>query len=352
VISHTSTRKYEGEKVDVRQVGKELGVRYVLEGSVRKAGDSVRITAQLIDATTGDHVWANNWDCPIKEIFALQDEITKKILEALEIKLVYGDEARRIAQTTNNLKAYGLYHQAREQAALFTKEGNFRAKLLVQQALEEDPKFIRAIVTMGWLYRIENLYKFSEHPDQSWEKGMAWAQKALAMEESFADTYALMAILHGAKGDTDRSLPLIKKALSLDPNSSQNLALAGLIYNDAGMAKEGLAATKEAFRLCPFPNSWFYRVLAASYNHLARYDEAIPPAREGVRRLSRNIAIRFHLTIALAGAGQMDEARVHAKEMLSIEPDSSFTKSYLRNQGSPEVKARLEALLRKVGLLE
>jgi adenylate cyclase len=352
VISHTSTSKYEGKKVDVRQIGKELGVRYVLEGSVRKTGDSVRITAQLIDAATGDHVWANNWDYPIKEIFTQQDEITKKILEALEIKLVYGDEARRIAQTTDNLKAYGLYHQGRGQAALFTKEGTFRAKLLFEQAIQEDPTFIRAFVSMGWMYAIESLYRFSGNPDQSRDQGTAWAQKALAMDESFADTYTLMAYLHSAKGDADRSVALIEKALSLDPNSSQNLAVAGLIYNDAGMAKEGLAATKEAFRLSPFPNSWFYRALAGSYNHLARYEEAIPPAREGVRRLSRNIAYRFHLTIALAGAGKMDEALLHAKEMLSIEPDSSFMKSYLQKQGSPEVKARLEALLRKVGLLE
>jgi adenylate cyclase len=352
VIARKSSSIYKGKSVDVRQIGRELGVRYVLEGSVRKAGERMRITAQLIDATNGDHLWAESWDRPLQDFFALQDEITRKVMEELDVKLVYGGQARRIARTTNNLKAYRLYHQGRKLIARFTRESLFLGREVIEKALEEDPKFIRGWVALAWSYRFEFFFKWSDTPEKAWDKGLEVAERALTMDDTFSDSYAVLAKLYNDKGDTDNSVPLIKKAIELDPNNSMNYGLAGLIFNDAGMPEEGLVATKKAFRLNPFPDAWYFMPLSASYNHMAQYDKAIFAAKECVNRLKDNIECRFHLTIAYMGAGQEAEARKHAKEMLRIEPHSSYIKWHLTTQKNPEVKQRLEDLLRKVGLLK
>lgn len=351
VISHTSTNRYRDKSVDVRLIGKELGVRYVLEGSVRKSGDRMRITAQLIDATSGGHVWAESWDRPVNDFFVLQDEITLSVMQKMEVRLSGIVHARKHGGTTN-LKAYELYYEGRKFHLRFTKEGFAESKKYFLQALELDPNYLRAFVNLGWSYRNQAFFKYTEDPQKTWQEGMAIAKKVLERDPESGDAYALLAKLHNDKSDTVRSRKYIKIALQRDPNSAVFLGLAGLIFNDAGFPEEGLVVTEKAFRLSPFPPGWFYMPLSASYNHMARYEEAIPPARECVKRLPENIECRFHLTIALAGAGQIEEARAHVKEMLRIEPDSSFMKLHLKTQGNPEVKARLEGLLRKVGLLE
>jgi len=350
VISHTSTNQYRDKSVDVRQIGRELGVRYVLEGSVRKSGDRMRITAQLIDATSGDHAWAESWDRPVTDFFALQDEITRNVMEKLASKLAVYVPFHSV-QGTDNLKAYELYYTGRKFHLKFTKDGFAEAKGYFLRALELDPNYLRALVALGWNYRNQAFFKYTEDPDKTWEEGMAIAKRVLALDRSTGLAYSLLAKLHNDKGDTVSSRRYIKMALERAPDNAHFQGLAGLIFNDAGYPEEGLAATQKAFKLSPFPPGWFYMPLSASYNHMARYEEAIPPARECVRRLPENIECRFHLAIALMGAGRKKEAMEHAKEMLRIEPESSFMKLHLRTQGSPEVKARLEILLRELGLL-
>lgn len=351
VTSHTSTSRYRNKSVDVRQIGKELGVRYVLEGSVRKSGDRMRITAQLIDATSGDHVWAESWDRPLSDFFALQDEITLSVMQKMEVRLSGIVHARKHGGTTN-LKAYELYYEGRKFHLKFTKEGFAESKKYFLRALELDPNYLRALVNLGWNYRNQAFFKYTEDPEKTWQEGMAIAKEVMKRDPGGGDAYALLAKLHNDKGDTVSSRKYIKMALERDPNSAVFLGLAGLIFNDAGFPEEGLVVTEKAFRLSPFPPGWFYMPLSACYNHMARYEEAIPPGRECVKRLPENIECRFHLAIALAGAEEWDEAEVHAREMLRIEPHSSFMKLHLRTQGSPQVKARLESLLRKLGLLE
>jgi adenylate cyclase len=351
VISHTSTSQYRNKSVDVRQIGKDLGVRYVLEGSVQRSGDRMRITAQLIDATSGDHVWAESWDRPVSDFFALQDEITLGVVQKMEVRLAGQLHARKHRGTTN-LKAYELYYKGRKFHVKFTKEGFEEAKKYFLRALELDPNYLPALVNLGWVYRNQAFFGYTEDAEKTWQDGMAIAKEVLKRDPEGGDAYALLAKLHNDKGDTVSSRKYIKMALQRDPNSVVFLGLAGLIFNDAGFPEEGLVVTEKAFRLSPFPLGWFYMPLSASYNHMARYEEAIPPARECVKRLPENIECRFHLTIALAGAGKLEEAKRHAKEMLRIDPHSSFMTLHLKTQGSPEVKARLEALLRKVGLLK
>ncbi len=351
VISRTSTGQYRNKSVDVRQIGKDLGVRYVLEGSVQRSGDRMRITAQLINATSGDHVWAESWDRPVSDFFALQDEITLGVVQKLEIRLA-GQLLARKHRGTTNLKAYELYYKGRKFHVKFTKEGFEESKKYFLRVLELDPNYLAALVNLGWVYRNQAFFRYAEDPEKTWQAGMAIAKEVLKRDPEGGDAYALLAKLHNDKGDTVSSRKYIKMALERDPNSVVFLGLAGLIFNDAGFPEEGLVVTQKAFRLSPYPLGWFYMPLSASYNHMARYEEAIPPARECVKRLSENIECRFHLTIALAGAGHLEEAKLHAREMLRIEPHSSFMKLHLRTQGNPEVKARLEALLRKVGLLK
>ena len=186
VIARNSSFTYKGKPVKVQQVGRELGVKYVLEGSVRKAGDKVRITAQLVDAKTGHHLWAERYDRDLKDIFALQDDITKKVITALQVKLTQGETARLLGKGTKNLEAYlkamkGLHHHHR-----FNKNDNEMARRLYEEAIELDPKYANAYVLLAWTYYDEAQYRWPETPRISYEKAVELARKAISLDEQYA----------------------------------------------------------------------------------------------------------------------------------------------------------------------
>jgi adenylate cyclase len=181
VIARTSSFKYKGKEVDVRKVGRELGVRYVLEGSVRKSGDKLRITAQLIDAKTGNHVWAERYDRDLKDIFTLQDEITKKIITALQVKLTAGEQARLGSRGTDNLDAYLKCLAAREHLLRFNKDDNLIARQKAEEAIALDPKYSDAYSLLGKTHILDAWFKWSESPKGSMGNAFKLAKKALVV---------------------------------------------------------------------------------------------------------------------------------------------------------------------------
>jgi adenylate cyclase len=192
VIARNSSFIYKGKSVKIQEVGRELGVRYVLEGSVRKGGDRVRITAQLIEATTGNHLWAERYDRNLKDVFALQDEITMKILMALQVKLTEGEQGRILGKGTENHEAYVRILQGREHIYLMNKEGNALARQSFEEATALDPEFAVGYTYLAWTYLIEVHLGFSDSPERSMEKALELAQKALALDDSLADAHALL----------------------------------------------------------------------------------------------------------------------------------------------------------------
>jgi adenylate cyclase len=349
VISRQSTFTYKGKPVKAKQVSEELGVRYVLEGSVRKAGDKVRITAQLIDAITGYHLWAERYDRDLKDIFALQDEITLKIISALQVKLV-GLQFGLSVQGTDNLEAYLKLLQSREQAARFTKEGNILARRYAEEAVALDPKYAGAYLRLSATYIMDSRYGTTESAEQSLRSAEECVQKALALDDSSGEAHAFLGRIYLTKRLYEKAIAEGERALALDPNSDfVQAALAYSLYY-SGRFEEAIAIYQKAIRLNPLP-AWYYLVLASSYAHLGRYEEAIDEYKKALHRTPDSAMPFLGLAATYSLMGREKEAQDEAAKVLRIDPKFSleyYAKSLLfKNHADFD---RYIDALRKAGL--
>jgi len=311
VIARNSTFTYKGKPVKVQQVSRELGVKYVLEGSVRKAGDKVRITAQLVDAKTGHHLWAERYDRDLKNIFALQDEITKKIITSLQVKLTRGDAERLYAKGTDNLEAYLRCLQARELIlGAVTKEKNMLARRLAQEAIDLDPNYSEAYRDLAMTYVYEVYILTTKSPRKSLERATELTQKAIALDNSNAHAHSLLAEIYVFLGQHDKAVAAVEHAFSLEPNSPQILYRYGRVLYTVG-----------------------------------RWEEALPYFEEAMPYLM--LAVNYSL------AGREDDARETAKEVLRINPKFSVKsqeRRLMRSFKNPVHTKRLTTAMRKAGL--
>jgi adenylate cyclase len=214
VIARNSTFIYKGKPVDVQQVGRELGVRYVLEGSVRKAGDRVRITAQLIDATTGHHLWAERYDRDLKDIFAIQDEITLKILKALQVK-----QARLYAKGTENIEAYLKMGQARSYFYRFDRGSNLLARQICEEVISLAPNWELPYCVLGFTHWMDMRSGWSVSPEESIQEAFQFAQKAISLNES-PIAHALLCFLYTQARQHEKAIEEAERSIALDPNSA------------------------------------------------------------------------------------------------------------------------------------
>jgi len=350
VISRQSTFTYKGKPVKVKQVSEELGVRYVLEGSVRKAGDKVRITAQLIDAITGHHLWAERYDRNLKDIFALQDEITLKIISALQVKLVGVDRSGLSVKGTDNLEAYLKLLQSREQAGRFTKEGNILARKYAEEAIALDPKYAGAYLRLSATLIMDLTYGTTESPEQSLRRAEECVQKALVLDNSSGEAHAFLGRIYLSKRQYEKAIAEGERALTLDPNS--DFVQAALAYSSyyAGRFEEAIAMYQKAIRLNPFP-AWYYQMLASSYSQLGRHEEAIKGYKKALDRAPDSTMPHLGLAATYSLMGREKEAQDEAAEVLRIDPKFSLehhAKSLLfKNQA--DLDRHIDAL-RKAGL--
>ena len=351
VIARTSTFYYKGKAVKVQQVSEALGVRYVLEGSVRKANDKIRITAQLIDATTGSHLWAERYDRDLNDIFALQDEITLKIISALQVNLTVGEQARITAKGTKNLEAYLKLMQAREAASRFTKEGNALARKLVEEVIALDANYASAYLSLSATYLMDISFGTTESPEQSLRHAEESVQKTLLLDDSLADAHAYLGRIYLAKRQYDKAITEGERALVLGPNSDFIQAALAFSLQHAGRFEEAVALYKKAIRLSPVPPSWYLAGLGSSYIGLGRYEEAIKEYEKALHRAPDNQATHLSLAATYSLMGRDKEAHAAAAEVLRIDPKFSleyYTKTSLyKNQA--DIDHIVEAL-RKAGL--
>ena len=254
VIARNSTFVYKGKPVKIQKVAEDLGVRYVLEGSVQKSGDKVRITAQLIDAITSHHVWGEHYDREFKDIFALQDEITIKILRALRIELTDGAQARQWAQRPiKNLKAYVLNYQGNDFIKNGTKQDNDTARHLFEEAIALDPEFVCPYVNLGMAHFWDARNGWSESPAKSIQRAFELAQKAVAMDDSYDLGHSLLGAVYLAMRQHDKAIAEGKKAIALNPNGALAFIwLAGFV-GVSGNWEESAMHAKQSIRLHPFP---------------------------------------------------------------------------------------------------
>jgi adenylate cyclase len=345
VIARNSTFTYKGKPIKVQQVSEELGVRYVLEGSVKKAGDEIRITAQLIDALTGHHLWAGRYDRNLSDLFAVQDEITKKIITAMQVKLTEGEQARAAAKGTNNLEAYLKYLQAKEYANVLNIESNALARQLAEEAIALDPEYAMAYKVLGRTHIVDVWFGTSKSPKDSLAKARELLQKAIVLDDTYAEAYALLGFLFVMAQQDDKAIALGEKAVALNPNSADAHFRLGKILSLANNRwKESIPEYKKAIRLNPIPPNIYLYSLGLAYASMGQYEEGIAWCEKAVRQEPDSLFARIMMTVVYSYSGRNEEARAEAAEVLRLNPKFSLEK-YEKKFSEHMISA-----LRKAGL--
>ena len=350
VIARNSTFTYKGKPVKVKQVSEELGVRYVLEGSVQKSGNRVRITAQLIDALSGHHLWAERYDRDLKDIFALQDEITMKVITALQVELTAGEMAGVIAKGTKNIDAFIKYLRAFELSNRLTKEGNAQARKILEEAVALDPEYPRLYMGLAFTHIYDVWHGTTESPDQSLARAFELAQKAISLDDSNAAAYSVLGTIYAMKRQYDQAIAKGKRAISLDPNSADNFMQLGWILNWAGRAEEAILYIQNAIRLNPLPPSSYFVNLAVAYRDSGQYEKAIEVSKRALQREPNSQFPYIHMAISYIRLGREEEARAAAAEILRINPEFSLERYAKILPFSQPVADRVVEDLRKAGL--
>ncbi len=352
VIAHNSTSTYKGRAVKIQQVAEELGVRYVLKGSVQKAEDRVRITAQLIDAITGKQMWVERYDRDLKDIFALQDEITMKIITALQVQLTEGEEINMRAGT-DNLGAYLKIMQANDQFDRWNKEGNALARKLTEEAIALDPEYADAYLNLSAVHLMDMMYGSSESLEQSLKLAEEMVQKAISLRGAYADARAFLGRIYLTKRQYDEAIAEGERAVALYPNSAFiNAALAfSLMY--AGRPEDAIVLYKKAIRLSPIADLWYFRGLGGCYSMAGRYEEAISEYKKAIKRSPDAVIAHVGAAAAYSLWEREKEAQAEAAEVLRIDHKfslESFRKGQLY-KNPKDLEREIDAL-RKAGLPE
>ena len=351
VIARNSTFTYKGKPVDVRRVGQELGVRYVLEGSVQRTSERLRVNVQLIDAQTGRHLWAERYDRKLADIFNIQDNITQRIMTELDVKLLQGEQARAWRKATRNRQAYELYLKGREHHERFTREDVARAQAIFQQALDLDPKFTMAMVWLGWTHYIQGDSGWSSDPKDSYLKAVALARRAIAVDPFLGDTYAGLTNWLSTMEKYPEAIAAAERAIALSPNQADILVLSGWTFASNGRANEAITLMERAIRLNPFPPNWYFGGLGDSLLLANRVEEALPFQRKCVEQAPDFLWCQLGLTATYTEAGNLEQATAQAKEALRINPKiTAEDNTYVRSIGNPKDRARITIALRKAGL--
>jgi TolB-like protein/DNA-binding winged helix-turn-helix (wHTH) protein len=353
VISRNSAFTYKGKAVKAQDVGKELGVQYVLEGSVQRAGSQVRITAQLIDATTGYQLWSEHYDRPLQNVFALQDEIVQRIVTTLKLRLTLWEQGILVHKTTDNLEAYDFYLRGLELYSRDTKETHAQARQMFERAIELDPQYAAPYAFLGWISYEEVVFHGIQDP-QALERAFALAHKAVALDDSLAEARHLVAYSYLFHKQHEQAIAEAERTIALNLNRVECYASMAQILIYAGRPAEAFGWMEKAMRLNPHYPAFYLHILAQAYGWMERYEEALATWKSYLLRSPGGpLALGAHLSLAAIYSvlDRGEEARAEVAEVLRINPQFSLEGlrqiALLKDQASLE---RVIAALRKAGL--
>jgi TolB-like protein len=353
VIARNSTAIYKGRKVDVKQVGRELGVRYVLEGSIRKAGDRVRTSAQLIDAATGAHVWAERYDSRSEDIFALQDEIALSVVGAIAPQLRRAEITRVSRKRPESLDAYDLVLRAQPDVDSGMPEQVGRALVLLERAIEVEPTYALAHGNAAMCHHC--LYLRSGLLETERVASIRHARTAMihGQDDALALTWAGFSI--GMDGhDRPAAFTALEAALAISPSSALTYILGSVMLGWAGEAERAIEWSERGLRLSPF-DSWAwaaYDAQALAHFHLRRYEEAARAAYRSVQANPAHSITHVQLAAALTRLNRLDEAKAAATRVLELQPKFRYARQFLGVDCAPALAASLGDALRAAGLPE
>ena len=355
VIARNSSFTYKGRAVDVKQVARELGVRYVLEGSVRKGGNKVRITGQLIDAASGAHIWADRFDGALDDIFELQDQVASGVVGAIEPKLRSAEIERAIRKPTENLGAYDLYLRALAQFWKWTPDGWSEAVDLLRRALDIDPSYATAAGLFAWCRVVEQTRRLVS----AQERDEASRFARLAVEKGNEDPDALWMGGWGMlmlAGEHAAGMSAMERSLALNPNSALASCFFGWAQSYRHQSQRAIEALERARRLSPLdPQPWvFYGGLAHAHFAAGRWGEAIEWADRALHAQPRMTAVVGVKAAACSHLGRAEEARAYVSRYLELRPGSTIGNvgGYVRTAVSPEFRAAYTDGLRQAGMPE
>lgn len=352
VIARHSAFSYKGRTVDVREVGRELGVRHVLEGGVQLFKNRLRINVQLVEAATGAHVWAQRYDRPLRDIFLIQDEIANRIVEDLDVKLVTGEQARTWRRLTKNPEAYsevlaGRSIQGREHSV----NSMMRSRIHFRRAIDLDPNFALPWAYMASIYLHLTDSGYDAEPNVSYQTALGYADRAIELNPELPIARAYRGAVLQQVDRHDEAARDFKLAVQKGPNDAESLMLSAWGIAAIGDANEALPLALRALRLDPVPPGWYWGGLADTYLRLKRWEESIPAFERCLVESVDLIWCRAGLTVAYARAGRTEDARRSAEDWRRINPKAKANDNfYLLAWRDPEFRTILAQSLSEAGL--
>jgi len=353
VIARNSSFTFKGKAVNIKEVGRRLGVRYVLEGAVRKASGKVRITGQLIDAVTGAHIWADRFERDLTDVFALQDEVTVAVVSAIRPKLLQAELEMITRRRPENLTAYDFYLRARQQSYLTTREGLAEAIRLAHRALELDPRFGLVAALAGNCHMLNVLLGYAVDPQFDRKEAVRLVRSALSIDDSDPDTLAMACVASAFMvGDCESSIEMADRAVALNPNSFFAWSARGWVYKIAGLPEEAVRSFERAIRMSPVDPRLHqsFSGMGFAFVELRRFDDAIAAGKKAQRQNPSYPTAYRCLASAFAHLGRDAEAREAASRLLEVDPAFTIS-SWTARGGQSNSKLLLEGL-RKAGLPE
>ena len=347
VIARNSSFTYKGKAAKVQDICRDLGVRYVLEGSLRKSGQQVRVTAQLIDGDSGGHIWAERYDRELSDIFAVQDDVTEQIVRALEIKLVDVNRSPSSRVETNNPEAYDCVLRGREQYRLFTKDGNTAARRLYERAIELDPRYAEAHAGLAETYLHDWFHGSSEGLDRAFEL----AQTAKNFDANLPLVYEALSSVHLFKRQHDEAIAAAKRWLEIEHSNAEAYANLAGIFHFAGEPEQVGGLIEKAKRLNPFHPFYYTLYLGQACFTMRRFEEALQFIKRSIVHNPKSLPAQFYLAACCGQLGEDALARNALAEARRLSPDFSIT--WVRTIAAYRRAADLDLLtegLRKAGL--
>ncbi len=351
VIARNSTFMYKGASVDIRRASEELGARYIIEGSVRKSGNRIRVAVQLIEGPTGHHLWAENLDRDLEDLFELQDDLTRRIAATVMPELEQKDVSARASGPDQNLDAWGLLHKALPLIYEYHPEGYAEARTILEKAIEIDPRYARAYAWIAYSYNRDVLVGATKPSEELWKTTAATARQAIELDELDGFAHFVLGLTYFRMGQHDLALSEQQRAKKLNPSLAFALGQLGQVLAQSGRIEEGIPLLERMLQLNPRdPRIWnVFDVTANAYITAGNYEKAAKLARDSIQRRPDNAMSHLYLAVALGQLDRIDEAQSELATAQGVDPDIVPLHESIRPQKYPKDRENFLEGLRKAG---